>query len=97
MDFHSFRASWISLAVTRGIPMDLVRVITGHRTVEIVFKHYFKPRREELRLALQKNMPDLLTVGGKEAKKPDVKQLLEGADEENAWETLQKMKQLLES
>ena len=96
MDFHSFRASWISLALTRGIPMDLVRVVTGHRTVEIVFKHYFKPRREELRAALQKHMPTLLTGPQTKGTEPlDLKQLLASADEENAWQTLQKIKNMV--
>ena len=62
---------------------------SSRRTVTIVFK----PRREELRTALQKNMPDLLTGPKKEKTAPrDLKKLLAGADKENAWEMLQKMK-----
>jgi hypothetical protein len=96
MDFHSFRVTWVTLALTRGIPMDLVRVVTGHRTVEIVLKHYFKPQREDLRLALQKNMPALLIgppAAGEE--KGDIRQILAGANRSNAWETLQQLQKLM--
>ncbi len=44
--------------------------------------------------ALQKNTPELLTAGGKQSDKPDPKQLLTDADEENAWEALQRMKNI---
>lgn len=97
MDFHSFRVTWVTLALTKGIPMDLVRVVTGHRTVEIVLKHYFKPQREDLRAALQKNMPALLTgPADKDAGKLDIKQILATANETNAWETLQQLQRLVE-
>jgi integrase len=62
-DFHSFRVTWVTLALTRGVPLELVQKVTGHRTVEIVLKHYFQPGREEFRRALQSVMPKLLTNG----------------------------------
>ena len=40
-------------------------------------------------------MPELLTAGGKKPDKPDVKQLLAEADKENAWETLQNIKDII--
>ena len=41
--FHAFRATWVTLALTAGVPMDLVRKVTGHTTAETVLTHYFQP------------------------------------------------------
>ncbi len=67
-DFHSFRVTWVTVALTAGVPMELVTKVTGHKTVEIVLKHYFQPGREEFRRALQSAMPKLLTNGSKTPK-----------------------------
>jgi hypothetical protein len=42
--------------------------VTGHKTSEIVLKHYFQPGREAFRQALQVAMPKLLTNGQKSPK-----------------------------
>lgn len=62
-DFHSFRVSWITLALSAGVPMELVRRVTGHRCAEIVLKHYFKPDRAEFSRVLNGAMPMLLLAG----------------------------------
>ncbi|VGO15998.1 hypothetical protein PDESU_04587 [Pontiella desulfatans] len=62
-DFHSFRTTWITLALCSGIPFELVQQVTGHATAEIVLEHYFKPQRAQLKAALEKSMPSLLTAG----------------------------------
>ena len=67
-DFHSFRVTWVTLALTAGIPMEMVQKVTGHKTAEIVLKHYFQPGREDFRHALQSAMPKLLTNGQKSPK-----------------------------
>ncbi len=67
-DFHSFRVTWVTLALTAGVPLELVQKVTGHRTTDIVLKHYFQPGREEFRRALQSAMPNLLTNGHKAPK-----------------------------
>lgn len=67
-DFHSFRVTWVTLALTAGVPLELVQKVTGHRTTDIVLKHYFQPGREEFRRALQSAMPKLLTNGNKTPK-----------------------------
>jgi len=67
-DFHSFRVTWVTLALTAGVPLELVQKVTGHKTVDIVLKHYFQPGREEFRRALQTAMPKLLTNGTKTPK-----------------------------
>ena len=67
-DFHSFRVTWVTLALTAGVPLELVQKVTGHKTAEIVLKHYFQPGREAFRQALQIAMPKLLTNGQKSPK-----------------------------
>ena len=60
--------TWVTLALTAGVPLELVQKVTGHRTTDIVLKHYFQPGREEFRRALQTAMPKLLTNGQKTPK-----------------------------
>ena len=59
-DFHALRTTWITLALMQGMPLELVKTVTGHATAEIVMQHYFKPQREQLREAMQKSLPGLL-------------------------------------
>jgi hypothetical protein len=61
-DFHSFRVTWITLALAAGVPLELVQRVTGHRTVAIVLKHYFRPGREDFRETIMSAMPELLTA-----------------------------------
>lgn len=68
-DFHSFRVTWVTLALTAGVPLELVQKVTGHKTTDIVLKHYFQPGREAFRQALQSAMPKLLMNGGPEGQK----------------------------
>lgn len=60
-DFHSFRVTWVTLALNAGVPLELVQKVTGHKTTEVVLKHYFRPGREDFRNALNAAMPELLT------------------------------------
>jgi integrase len=59
-DFHSFRVTWVTIALTAGVPMELVQKVTGHKTADIVLRHYFQPGQEAFRSALNKAMPALL-------------------------------------
>lgn len=59
--WHSFRTTWITVALMHGVPMELVRRVTGHTSDEIVTSHYFKPGREEFRKVLLASMPRLLS------------------------------------
>jgi integrase len=62
-DWHALRATWVTLALSAGVPVELVRRVTGHATVEVVLKHYFRPDREQFRAALTGALPDVLTGG----------------------------------
>jgi integrase len=59
-DFHSLRVTWVTLALTAGVPLEIVQKVTGHRTTAIVLKHYFQPGREEFRRTLAGRLPALL-------------------------------------
>ncbi len=59
-DFHSFRVTWVTIALTAGVPLEIVQRVTGHRTAGIVMKHYFQPGREDFRRTLASKLPVLL-------------------------------------
>jgi len=96
-DFHSFRTTFVTLALMRGMPLDIVRKITGHKTADVVMKHYFRPQREELRAAMQKTMPGLLTSAAKPAS-PAARaaELLRKANAKNWKATIGKALEVLE-
>ena len=54
--------------IDRWRSLELVQKVTGHKTTEVVLKHYFQPGREAFRQALQTAMPKLLTNGQKTPK-----------------------------
>jgi hypothetical protein len=82
LDWHAMRTTWVTLALSAGVPLELVRRVTGHATVEIVLKHYFRPGKEQFRAALADAMPVVLT--GKKPKR------LKAADE--MGELIEKLK-----
>ncbi|MCX6996617.1 MAG: tyrosine-type recombinase/integrase [Kiritimatiellaeota bacterium] len=75
--WHSFRTTWITLALSAGVPMELVCRVTGHATTDVVLKHYFRPGREAFKKALQEAMPKMLSDGSK-SPKDEVLEILEG-------------------
>ena len=95
-DFHSLRTTWITMALTAGVPMELVRRVTGHSTVDVVLKHYFRPGREAFKMALETAMPKMLTAG--EMPEDRDQKTEDGAQKpnENTQEMLQKIQGLLE-
>jgi len=82
-DFHSLRVTWVTLALTAGVPLELVQKVTGHKTTAIVLKHYFQPGQEAFRQALQSAMPKLLTNGQK-SPKDEMQEILSGMTQ-NTW------------
>jgi len=75
--WHSFRTTFITHALASGMPIEILRQITGHQTVEVVLKHYFRPGREELRRSFAKAMPSLMNAGS-ESKHDRIRGLLLG-------------------
>lgn len=74
--------TWVTVALTAGVPLELVTKVTGHKTVEIVLKHYFQAGREDFRRALQKVMPKLLTNGQK-SPRDEMRELVEQMSAKN--------------
>jgi len=91
--WHSFRTTWITLALSSGLPMELVRRVSGHTTTDVVLKHYFKPGREDFRRAIQAAMPKMLTAGGK-TRDEQIDELLSASTRETAWKDIQAIKEL---
>jgi hypothetical protein len=60
----------VTLALTAGVPLELVQKVTGHKTTDIVLKHYFQPGREAFRSALNAAMPKLLMSGSEQVAAP---------------------------
>lgn len=58
--WHSFRTTWTTMALSAGVPIEIVRRVTGHRTAEIVMENYFRPGRAQFRQVLAANMPKAL-------------------------------------
>lgn len=93
-DFHSFRVTWVTLALTAGVPIELVQKVTGHKTAEIVLKHYFQPGREDFRRALHSAMPELLTNGQKNPK-DEMLGIIEGMTADSLEVDTERLKKLL--
>jgi len=95
-DFHSFRVTWVTLALTAGVPLELVQKVTGHKTAEIVMKHYFQPGREAFRTALQTAMPKLLT-NGTATKREQALDLIRQLNARNVGKLKDKLARLVEA
>lgn len=94
-DFHSFRVTWVTLALTAGVPLELVQKVTGHKTTDIVLKHYFQPGQEEFRRALQSAMPRLLTNGQSKTPMEQVAEIAAKATSKTAWRDIKAIREIL--
>ncbi len=61
LGWHSLRGTWATLALSAGIPIETVKLVTGHGTATTVLKYYYNPQREHLRSVLGDKLPDVLT------------------------------------
>ena len=60
-DFHGLRTTFVTLALNAGIGVDKLKALTGHNTVEVVLKHYFKPKGTDVAGELEAAFPTSLT------------------------------------
>jgi len=60
-DFHGLRTTFVTLALNAGIGVDKLKALTGHNTVEVVLKHYFKPKGTDMAGELEAAFPASLT------------------------------------
>ena len=56
--------------------MEFVQRVTGHRTVEVVMKHYFRPGREDFRQVLSKAMPSFLQGASPAPRRDEIRRIL---------------------
>lgn len=84
--WHSFRTTWITLAVAAGVPVELVAKVSGHRTGETLLKYYNRAGREQFQRVLGDNLPRAL-VGDGGAAKPSLKERLKKMDATN-WKKI---------
>ncbi|HNX36663.1 MAG TPA: site-specific integrase [Kiritimatiellia bacterium] len=61
LGWHSLRGTWATLALSAGIPVETVKLVTGHSTVNTILKFYYNPQREHLRAVLDDKLPGILT------------------------------------
>lgn len=61
--FHALRATFTTQALAAGIPVETVRLITGHTTTEMILKHYFRPDSQMILDTLRKALPHMLSSG----------------------------------
>lgn len=94
-DFHSFRVTWITLALAAGVPLELVQRVTGHRTVEVVMKHYFRPGREDFRTAILKAMPRMLADGPRQSVESQIIRILDSMTDKTWREGRTRIRSLL--
>lgn len=93
-DFHSFRVTWITLALAAGVPLELVQRVTGHRTVSVVLKHYFRPGREDFRQLLERAMPALLSSGSVVSAREEIRCIIEHISEASCTRDKERLLQL---
>lgn len=59
--FHALRATFTTQALAAGVPVEVVKLITGHTLTETVLKHYFNPNEEAVFANMERALPKLLT------------------------------------
>lgn len=64
--------TWATIALIAGVPIELVKKVTGHQSVTVLLAHYFKPGRDDLRRVLQEKMPRMFLVGSAASPRVDV-------------------------
>ena len=82
LGWHSLRGTWATLAISAGIPVETVKLVTGHSTVNTILKFYYNPQREHLRAVLGDKLPGILTGREDKAKiiNKDTRSALPDAD-----------------
>ncbi|GEM_PF-1537574 len=56
IDWHCLRTTFVTRALCGGMRIEDLQTITGHRLVETVWKHYYRPPTAHIRDAMEKAM-----------------------------------------
>lgn len=67
--WHSFRHTFVVLALKAGVPVEDVRLIVGHGEAETTISNYYNPEREHAVESLKKGMEGNVLDGRKKGKK----------------------------
>ncbi len=94
-DFHSFRVTWVTLALSAGVPLELVQKVTGHKTTEVVLKHYFHPGEDDFRQALQTAMPRMLTSGQHKTPLEQIQEIATKSTSKTAWRDIKAIRAVI--
>lgn len=60
--FHALRATFATQALASGVPVEVVKLVTGHSLTETVLRHYFNPDEQTVFAKMQQAMPQALTL-----------------------------------
>lgn len=55
--FHRFKATFVTLALTAGVSVELLQKIVGNKDLNVLLKHYHRPAAETLKHELSSKMP----------------------------------------
>ena len=83
LDWHCLRTSFVTIALSAGVSIETLKLVTGHRTVDVVLANYYRPQRAHLRAALAGALPAVLT-GGQQAPTPEAAELAKLAEKNAA-------------
>jgi len=72
--FHSLRATFITQRLRNGWTIEQVSAFSGHRSAEIIYKHYYKAQGVDFRDKLE---ADFAKRDGRVVKKPDFDKIAE--------------------
>ncbi|MEI7947174.1 MAG: site-specific integrase [bacterium] len=81
LGWHSLRGTFCTLGLAAGIPIETLKLITGHTTTATIQKHYNNPQREHLREILGDKLPEVLTGQKEEKTKQKKAQMKQLADQ----------------
>lgn len=58
--FHSFKTTWVTFALMNGVPIEVIKKITGNQIVDVVLENYFQPGLEDMRNLVRSKMPGVI-------------------------------------
>lgn len=76
--FHALRATFTTQALAAGVPVEMVKLITGHTLTETVLRHYFNPDEEMVLEKMQRAMPEKLTLRSEKTIKEEMVEAING-------------------
>jgi integrase len=59
--FHRFKTTFVTLALSNGVPLPLLTKIIGNSDIRVVLRHYNQPDVNALKAAMESKMPEVLT------------------------------------